>query len=326
MHKLTLSLLVILVVSGGVAAQIWQDPFNYPPGPNVGSWTESRGLWNAVVETSPNVVAESEQKFLWQYCIQPNRVYQDAVVECVVTYNPKSSQKLQFGGVALRCNNPANDQDLVMVKIQDNNSNGGFDSVWLYDRPGGSVATTNISPEFKQGKARLLAIDSRVVAQVDTDMDGLWDFVLSRTTSVAVKKGPVGIDGFGGNWIDDFALFNGVLLDDTTSPKPQPGATVKFVMRGDPATVYQAASSLGTRGIPLPGGVVPLSVDGLFFASIAAFPGFAGSLDANGDGKLQVTIPNSAALVGQTFYTAFVTYGPGGFKNFSNDHQVTVVP
>ena len=41
---------------------------------------------------------------------------------------------------------------------------------------------------------------------------------------------------------------------------------------------------------------------------------------------MNVAIPTSAALVGMTFYLAFITYlGPNTF-GFSNDYEVTVQP
>lgn len=321
MQKLVLSFLVLGLLSGLGAAQLWMEPFNYT-GTTLGSWAEYLGDWTAV-----NNMAQSEQKGAYQYLVQPNRVFQDCALECYVEYNTSSVNKLQFGGVTFRCNNPAGNTDLIHVKVQDNDSSGDFDSIWLYDRPGGSTAKTSITPVFLKCTVRMLSIGTRIVAQVDSDMDGKWDHVLTRATTIAVKPGPVGLCAYGGALMDDFEVFDGVLLDDVASPTPQPGAVVKFVMRGKASAAYQAACSFGTRGFVLPDGrIVPLTVDGLFFASIAAFPGFGGLLDANGDGTLQVAIPKAAGLVGLTFYTAFVNYDGTGILNISNDHQVTIVP
>ena len=56
------------------------------------------------------------------------------------------------------------------------------------------------------------------------------------------------------------------------------------------------------------------------------FPLGMGRLDSSGAGSMNVAIPTSAALVGMTFYLAFITYlGPNTF-GFSNDYEVTVQP
>ncbi len=325
MRKSLFALLVLSLIGGAAAAQVWMEPFNYPNGTTIGSWKEFLGDWNAV-----NNTAESEQKRAYQYLTQPNRVYQDCALECMVFYNPKSSQKLQFGGVTVRCNNPAGSTDLVHVKVQDNNSSGDFDSIWLYDRPGGATAKTSITG-FLKAKVRLLCIDKRLEAQIDDTGDGLWDHILARTTALTVKAGPIGLCAYGGAQMDDFAVFDAVILGDTTNPKPQPNTVQKFVLRGKPGLGYQAATSFGNRGIVLPDGrVIPLTAEPLFFLSTSGlaptiFTNYNNFLDINGDNTVQLAIPNIPALIGNTVYTGFVTFDASGIIQISNDHQVTIV-
>lgn len=325
MQKTIFALLMLSLIGGAATAQVWMEPFNYPNGTNLGSWQEHLGDWNAVSNT-----AESEQKRAYQYLVQPNRTYQDCAVECLVFYNPKSSQALQFGGVTFRCNNPAGNTDLVHVKVQDNNSSGDFDSIWLYDRPGGATSKTSITG-FLKAKVRLLGIDKRMEAQVDDTGDGLWDHILARTTSIAVKTGPIGLCAYGGAQMDDFAVFDAVILGDTTNPKPQPGAVQKFVLRGKPGMGYQAATSFGNTGIVLADGrVIPLNADPLLFLSMSGlastvFGNYNNFLDINGDSTASLTIPNIPSLVGITLYTGFVTFDASGIIQISNDHQVTIV-
>ena len=325
MKSLVLTLSLLALIGGAVSAQIWLEPFNYT-GTTLGSWAEYLGDWQAV-----NNTAESEQKGAYQYLVQPNRVYQDCAVECLVYYNPNSINKLQFGGVTLRCVNPAGGTDLVHIKIQDNNSSGDFDRVYVYDRPGSSVYADPTTPTTK-ARVRLLAIDSRLVGQADANLNGLWDIELNKTSALTLKSGAVGLCAYGGAQMDDFVIFDAVMLNSTASPAPQPGSALKFVMRGKAGAAYQAATSFGNSGIVLPDGrVIPLAPDALFFTSVSGFlpsvfANYANFLDINGDGSVKVMLPNLPALVGITIFNGFVTYDASGILQISNDHQVTIVP
>jgi len=332
MNRVLLPLLVLGVLCGMVQTQIWMDAFNYPPGPNLGTWKLDRGKW-----TCTGSMAKSEEIRQYQYLTQPGHLYQDCAIECYVEYNPLSTQALQFGGLTLRCNDPASFNfggDLIVVKIQDNNSSGDFDSIWLYEHSttGGlnSSAKTSITPTFTKATVRLLAIDNRVIAQVDSTGDGLWDHVLTKTVTLAVKPGPVGLAGYGGALMDDFELFDAILMDDSASLPPEPGNEIKFVLRGFPNAPYQAATALSTPGIVLPDGrIVPLALDDIFKASATnvlpgLFKNFRGTLDGTGDGAVSIALPNIPGLKGITLFTAFVNYNGGVILNISNDHQVTI--
>jgi len=326
MKRIAIVVALLGLAGGAVSAQVWTEPFSYPNGTTIGTWVEHLGDWNEV-----NGTAESEQKRAYQYLVQPKMVYTDCAVECLVFYNPKSSQALQFGGVTFRCVAPAQNTTLVHVKVQDNDSSGDFDSIWLYDRPGGATSKTSI-PGFLKARVRLLGIDTRCVAQVDDNLDGKWDHVLNRTSTQTVQAGAIGLCAYGGAQMDDFKIFDGVILDDVNSPKPSPGSIIVFDLRGMPNALYLAASSFGNMGIPLGGGrAIPLSADPLFYISAlglapTVFAGYAGTMDANGDANMKVALPNVPALVGNVFYTAFLTYGKTGILNISNDHQVVIVP
>jgi len=332
MRILTLALLALTLVCGGATAQVFMEPFNYPNSTTIGVWKEYLGNWNAV-----NARAESEQKRAYQYLVHPQYSLTDCVVESLVIYNSTSSQKLQLGGVSMRCNNPGrspNGAALIHLKIQDNNSSGDLDRIYLYENSTTgslSAVSTAVTPCMK-ATVRLLAIDKRVEAQVDTTGDGLWDYFLTKNVSLPVKAGPVGMPGYGGAQMDDFRLFDAVMLNATTSPKPQPGATLEFALRGKAGAGYQAATSLGNTGIPLPDGrVIPLAADQLFFVSASGilpgtFVNYANFLDINGDSTVKIVLPHVPALVGITFYNGFATYDASGILQISNDHQVTVIP
>jgi len=325
MRRIVLFLLLAGLVGGAASAQIWMDAFNYPNGTNLGSWKELTGDWKAT-----NNLAEAEVKFSWQYLVQPNRVYKDCVAQVLVMHNNGANHTLQFGGIALRC--PSSGTN-VMVKVQNNNysvNQTKFDCIWLYEHPGGSTNSLNLTP-FAKAQVRLIVLDQKAIAQVDSDLDGIWNYQVTRTLTSAPQPGPVGIDGFGGVHVDDFILFDGVIVDKPGNPKPTPGSGLLFDLRGTPSKFYQAASSLGNTGIPLfDGRVIPLSADNLFLLSVTnvapfIFANYSGLLDPSGNGFVKVNLPAIPALVGVTFYTAFVTYDATGVVNISNDHQVTII-
>ncbi len=324
--KRTLCTIALVVATTPLAAaQLFTDSFTYPDGPTFGTWVEDKGNWNAVSNQ-----AESEQVFAWQYCTIPTIPnIQDACVECDVRYNPSSTQALQFGGVALRMNGAATDTNLLMVKIQDNNSSGDFDSLWLYERPGG--ATSNLTWGMAtSARVRLLAIDNDVMAMADTNNDGVFDVVLRRTVALAPTPGPVGIDGFGGALIDNFAFYDAVIMPLSSNPTPTPGAKIDYKLRGFPNAAYQVATSLGNSGIALPSGaIVPLSLDQLFFASVSGnlptvFQGYTGVMDSNGDASASLQLPPIPALTGITLFTSFMNLAGTTFLNVSNEDHLTI--
>lgn len=325
MRQVLCTVALLAATTSVVSGQVFVDPFNYPDGPSFGAWVEDKGNWNAVGNQ-----AESEQVFAWQYCTIPTiPKTQDACVDCDVRYNTASSQALQFGGVALRMAGAATDTNLIMVKIQDNNSSGDFDSLWLYERPGGATSNTTWGVATS-ARVRLLAIDNDVMAFADTNNDGVFDVVLRRTVALTPAAGPVGIDGFGGALIDNFAFFDAVIMPLASNPTPTPGAKIDYKLRGVPSTAYQVATSLGNGGIALPtGSTIPLSLDPIFFASISGtlpgvFQGYAGAMDANGDASASLLLPAVPQLVGITLYTAFVNMSGTTFISTSNEDQVTI--
>ena len=328
MKTTVLTLLALTVIAAGVSAQVWMDPFTYPDGPlaSVGGWNAVAGAW-----TVKNNIAVAEDKFLWQYANQPNRTFQDGVAQCLVAHNGGATNTLQFGGVALRC---VGTSDTVMVKVQNNSSATNptsFDSIWLYEQPGSAATKTGITPTFPRALVRLALLGQRAEAFVDSDLDGKWDHVVSTTLTGTPKVAPVGIDGFGGVQIDDFEIFDAVILGDTANPRPTPGSTLKYVLRGKSGAGYQAATSLSNSGIVLPDGrIIPLTPDTIFTVSVTGvlptvFSNYANWLDINGDGSVKLAVPPATSLVGITLFTAFITYDASGILQVSNDHRETIV-
>jgi hypothetical protein len=334
-------ILVIPIVVGTLSgnpihAQVWMDPFDYT-GTRLGTWVEYRGDWQA-----RDRKAEAEAKFRWQYALQTSRVYRDCAVQCRVDYNKGALHTLQFGGVTMRCNGPAFSgnnagADLLMAKIQNNNFStypDRFDSLWIYELDALGEDTTTalrtLTPTFAGATLRMLAVDQRVVARVDTDGDGRWEHQVERIVTLPAKPGPVGIAGFGSAHVDDFKVFDAVCLDDPTRYDPVPGGEVRFQLRGAPNRPYQAAASLGRTGIPVSGGrTIPLGLDALLVLSVSntlptVFRQFTGVCDTKGDAAVSIGLPAVPNLKGITLYVAFVNVGNGAVLNISNEHAVTI--
>jgi len=83
----------------------------------------------------------------------------------------------------------------------------------------------------------------------------------------------------------------------------------------DAGQVYVCGSSLGSvPGVPVDTRVIPLNLDGLLLASLVVpgvFANYQGVLDNSGRAGAMIHIPSSPALVGVSFYTAFLTIRPG---------------
>lgn len=315
----TAAVVVALGIGGNAHPQIYTDTFTYPAGTRVGNWVEFLRDWQAL-----GTLAESQVITNYQYMTQPSISFKDGCAQCDVTYGPRSVV-LQFAGVSLRTNDPGMwnyGADLVQVKFQ---GSLGFNQLYLYENSeSGSVSWVGVRTTRSQaGTVRLLAIDNRVVGQVDVDQNGSWDYTLTKTVSLPPRAGPIGVCGYAGSRVDNYKAFNGVILPSTTSPAPNPGNTIVLDLRGPSSGIWVAALSFGNSGIALANGTVPLTPDPLFFLSASgAFPGLSGVFDGNGDATLGIPIPNSAALVGTTFYTAFVS--GTGITVFSNDHRTTI--
>ena len=115
----------------------------------------------------------------------------------------------------------------------------------------------------------------------------------------------------------------------------QVGTPIVFTLtsKKDAGLPYQAASSFGNGPIPIDTRNLGLSPDTLLFLSIggilpATFKDYAGILDATGNGKATLNIPNIPALTGLQIYTAFITLlntAPSGVSSISNTFDFKVI-
>jgi len=317
-------LTIVAVLLGAMAllagAQVYSDSFNYPNTTNVPGWNESVGDWSI-----QNGELVSAHQFLWQYIVLDRYSELNACLQMTIIAVP-STQFYQDGGGTLRYSTSSN----VMCKIQDNNRSGDFDRCYVYDRPG-SAANAAISPTTKRGTVRFFTIDTELVCQVDADLDGKWDLTVSKQTAQTPTAGKPGIHGLGGIHADDFKYFNAVARLDPTSQTPSVGSFITFQLKGPPGKIYQCACSFGNTGFLIdPVRRIPLNVDNLMVLSILNplwFQRFAGSLDASGDAKAGLLIPNAPALRGQTFYFGMIVLdssAPSSIGNISNDVRVDI--
>lgn len=327
MHRLIIVSLLLALSGGAGAAQVVQDPFDYTPGTKVGDWIEHLADWMAL----GTKVRAPVGSLATGYMTRPSLTLRDCVVEVTVEYNP-AGNNAQYAGVTLRANAPStrpDGRDLLTVSAS---GAGQFNylSIQEISPTGWFSGTRRKVSAFRAGRVRAAVIDNRLVARIDTDNDGRFDDTLTRTISLRVLAGPVGTYGLGAAFLDDFRLFDAVLLDALGTPPPRPGNEYRMVLRGRPGAAYQAATSLSNAGIPLGDGrAVPLGLDAILLMSATnvvpgLFKNYSGRLDGNGDGRISIALPGLPALTGVTLYTAFVNVSGGRILNISNDHQVTI--
>jgi len=110
---------------------------------------------------------------------------------------------------------------------------------------------------------------------------------------------------------------NGAALASRGVPRIGTNRSLQFCAPTEAGRLYLgAASAAPALGIPTCGGVIPLSIDALLFASLiqpnATFQNFTGVLDSAGTSILpSLNIPNDPNLVGIQVAVAFVTFDPG---------------
>jgi len=115
------------------------------------------------------------------------------------------------------------------------------------------------------------------------------------------------------------AVFGSRNLSGLARPRLGSLYPIRLSVPTEPGRAYVAAAALGTfSGIPVGAGRrIPLDPDPLFFASRSLpgiFGGFLGTLDAQGEANLTVSLPAVAALRWLRFHVAAVTLDSGGIR------------
>jgi len=124
---------------------------------------------------------------------------------------------------------------------------------------------------------------------------------------------------------------NGILIGSGT---PTPGGTVTLDLKssGDQGLPYALAASLGPGPTPLGKRKLPITIDELVKVTTqdllpGIFVKFQGILDAKGEAKAQIKIPNMKALSGVRLYIAYVVIDPKspfGIKTISQQYIVSI--
>ncbi len=135
---------------------------------------------------------------------------------------------------------------------------------------------------------------------------------------------------------DGFVLrFAQIELRSVGTARPGSTLQLQLLASADLGTTYQAGTALGTGPIPVGGNrIIALSPDPLLGLSTSGllpgvFQGYRGAIGKQGRAAAALAIPSWAFLVGQRFYSAFVTLRPGspsGIKSISNTVSTTIVP
>jgi hypothetical protein len=318
------AILVLGVFGWAAGAQQFMDGFNYPSGTTIPGYTEHVGDWKA---TGAEVQGQSGK--VGQTLIHNQIQGKDACVEVLAIFDPLSPTNIQRAGPIARFTGSGSSASYFYLKVQDNGSPyNGFDYYFVYYQ-GGSSVMSGAMPETKKARVRLQVVDEganvNVQVYIDTDMDGLWNVVASRTSTNGLGvKGGVGINGSQSVMADDFKFFNATLYLAGT---PKVGTSVNLKGRASANQPYVGGCSFGHTGTPLtPSQAIPIDLDNLFALSITnpvIFGNFLGLTDGNGDFTMTLNIPAIPQLAGITIWSTAVTATVQGIMEIAPDVEIT---
>lgn len=158
--------------------------------------------------------------------------------------------------------------------------------------------------QYSIGSSLFVHANNTFTWQTNASSTGSYAFTVVVSDGTTTKSQPVAVD----------VLPRGSML--VPSGSPNVGRTINFTLF-DPLRAnltYVLAMSFGNAsGIPLGDGrVIPLNYDPLFslsvqYPSLIGLTNSVGTLDTQGRGRSQWTIPNVPQLAGVTVYVAFIT-------------------
>jgi hypothetical protein len=231
------------LVAGSASAQ-WSDDFNRPDGPIGGTWTVVSGSWNVIGNRGAHTSSPSGEILLHDHA---TLAYYDSFSRLDVfapgSSNQNSAVLIGLGGT-----------DAIRVKIQDQDPLvPGFSHIGLYHLNGGTWPGSGtgfgvLTAPFLSARLTVYFSDpDTVVAEIDTDFDGLADQMYSRTgvLSIAASFGTqYGITAWGST-----ALFDNWSVDDG-SPALDPYCTAGTTSHGCVAAISADANPSLTAAHP----------------------------------------------------------------------------
>lgn len=156
------------------------DDFDRASSSNIGGWTEQLGDWVMGFGGlfSPGIPE-------WCCMTRNGSEQADGCTSVKVYYG--SGASLRFGGLTARWRGLRDD---IMIKVQDNNSVGYFDTLYIYDGLSSLFMVTGLNfgttPDLEMDY-----VGTALTARIDVDNDGIWDHEYSET----VTRTGIGLTG-----------------------------------------------------------------------------------------------------------------------------------
>jgi len=162
----------------GPASGLWTEgtlceSFDMADGTAVADWTEQAGDWSIAGDR-----LESQAAGSLQYITRDGSYQADGCVQGLAGYG--SGAGLRYVGLVARYESS---NSKILVKLQDNNSTGYFDSYYVYDD---NTIVSYQSSGLNFGTSAMLELEytgTSVTFRVDTDLDGNWDHVYPATVA-----------------------------------------------------------------------------------------------------------------------------------------------
>jgi hypothetical protein len=137
-----------------------------------------------------------------------------------------------------------------------------------------------------------------------------------------------------GGYAQDIWEYGATHLYVTGLARPGQVMSIVLLAGADVGRAYRIGSSLGGGPIAVGPVFLGLDADGLLALSVsgacsAIFPGYQGTIDANGQATAAIRIPYNPTLAGATIHTAFLTLDPGrpaGIRSVSNSVAFQIKP
>lgn len=180
-----------LLLSSVASGPGYCDDFDRPDTSAVDGWTEQSGNWSISGNwlLSPGTGTNS-------YITYDGSDQVNGCIRAEAAYG--SGASLRLAGLSARYDS---DSDRIMAKLQDNTAAGDFNYYYIYD--GGSIVSSGAGTFGTNPVIELEYTGPVVLFRVDTDGDGIWDWVFPATVST-LDAGLCGVNSYGDVSFNDF--------------------------------------------------------------------------------------------------------------------------